>query len=1199
MKKALVLLCFIISAVCFSQTQNSLLWKISGNGLEKDSYLFGTMHVSERIAFHLDDVFFESLLKSDIVALESNPELWLDHSFESGDFLGGYNLNNVSKNFYNSQFKFTPPKIREMSLFLSNEHYLLNGILYRTNPMMQDFQEETYLDMFIFQSGSKFGKEVVGLEDIERSSNLVEQATKGEFRKDSPDLWLQKLMKEKDYFSLMSDSYRERNISFLDSLNTAIYNKKYLENMLYIRNEDMVKSIDSLVKHGSVFSAVGAAHLAGEKGMIQKLKDRGYTVTPLTSEITGKGKEIKEKIEKKEAEIIYKPRESSDGFFSVNSPSKLYEIGAKEFTIYLSPNIRNGAYYTIARVNIMSEFGGEIKSLDDIDKILFENIPGKIISKKEISKNGYKGLDIINQTKIGDYQRYQIFITPLETIVFKMAGKREYVLKNGNLFFNSIKFLNVTSEFVKVQPKHKGFEISVPRFHTFNNSDQKGNRFLQSIDNQGNYYFLKEVVLNDMSYIEEDDFELERIHNRFYKNAKLTFDTGMFVGEGKSRAYVSKSQKTKEGKYTHLKTVINGRYYYLIGKISKDSTQPEKYFDSFKLAGFQYDNSKLEKRKDTSLHFTVNTWVKPSYGYTRNSKDRKDYESYIKTSTFSTRDNEMIEVKLNKLHDWEYYENIDSLWNDQINKFARKNLSRYNIDRIIIDDITSYLNKRKFKVTEKEKGKDSFGNETISYLLRDTLSSRAVKVKKVYSEGRIYTLKTLIDVRHDESKFVQEFFKTFQPEKPKREPVDLFKSKVAIFVKALKDGDSIAINSYSRIKFKEEHIDLLIDLLKDNSLNSNQQLIKGYLIGELTKFKSKRVERFIDYLYKSSFNNPYSQIAIFKSLAKDKKEESFKKLMSLLKVDIPITSKEIEIRNMFKSLKDTLSLTKDLFPELLTYTTVDDYKEPVYYLLAGLLEKELISPKNYKKYKDQILTEARIELKKQLSSTIDKKKNNLKGIPNYSNSYNNNSNSDLLELYVKLLAPYAKDNVVDNLLAKIPLIDNIDVKATYVTELIKTKQKVSNKILNELLEDMEGRYALFTRLKKANRLDALPSQYLTKEKIYESRILKNVKMKEKDSVIFVGRRDVKIKEKDYEVFFYKVKASKYRYSKPKWELHYAAFKKEGDKIQSKTVYSRNNQYIDKTEPLEEQLKIHLEKIRLKDRKRVEVSVSRQGLYGYY
>ena len=63
--KKLSLLLFIhlfVSAINAQVKQgNSLFWEISGNGLSKPSYLYGTMHVSSKTAFHLTDSFFVAL----------------------------------------------------------------------------------------------------------------------------------------------------------------------------------------------------------------------------------------------------------------------------------------------------------------------------------------------------------------------------------------------------------------------------------------------------------------------------------------------------------------------------------------------------------------------------------------------------------------------------------------------------------------------------------------------------------------------------------------------------------------------------------------------------------------------------------------------------------------------------------------------------------------------------------------------------------------------------------------------------------------------------------------------------------------------------------------------------------------------------------------------------------------------------------
>src|SRR5262245_45509876 len=91
---ASVLYCFL----AFGQSKikakkyPSLFWEISGNGLKKPSWLFGTMHVSSKLAFNLSDSFYLAIRNSEVVALETNPETWQEdmnnYDFRSEDLLG-------------------------------------------------------------------------------------------------------------------------------------------------------------------------------------------------------------------------------------------------------------------------------------------------------------------------------------------------------------------------------------------------------------------------------------------------------------------------------------------------------------------------------------------------------------------------------------------------------------------------------------------------------------------------------------------------------------------------------------------------------------------------------------------------------------------------------------------------------------------------------------------------------------------------------------------------------------------------------------------------------------------------------------------------------------------------------------------------------------------------------------------------------
>ncbi|MEQ9582482.1 MAG: TraB/GumN family protein, partial [Arenibacter sp.] len=306
----------IISQGIFAQEDNSLLWEISGNNLKESSYLYGTMHVSQKIAFRLDDVFYEALDKSEIVALESDPDTWLeDYGKMRGSGIG-YGTGFVTKGFYIYPFTIKNPTKEIVSSYLSLDDRLVNNILYRTNESSQNFEEETYLDMFIYQAGKKYSKPIKALEDLEESTALVGRANMNAM-KPKPDEWLQKKMQTQDVMSLLQDAYRERNINLIDSLDQAMYTEYYLQNMLYARNKNMAGRLDSLMHTAKVFAGIGAAHLPGKKGVIQLLRNMGYEVKPLTSRFSNTGRALKDSLEVKTLSNEYSTMTPDDGLFSL------------------------------------------------------------------------------------------------------------------------------------------------------------------------------------------------------------------------------------------------------------------------------------------------------------------------------------------------------------------------------------------------------------------------------------------------------------------------------------------------------------------------------------------------------------------------------------------------------------------------------------------------------------------------------------------------------------------------------------------------------------------------------------------------------------------------------------------------------------------------------------------------------------------
>jgi hypothetical protein len=69
------------------------------------------------------------------------------------------------------------------------------------------------------------------------------------------------------------------------------------EQVIVERNIIMLKGVDSLVKKGSIFCAVGAGHLPGDQGLIQLLRKKGYKLRRVQATI--EQTPIKEKVEVK------------------------------------------------------------------------------------------------------------------------------------------------------------------------------------------------------------------------------------------------------------------------------------------------------------------------------------------------------------------------------------------------------------------------------------------------------------------------------------------------------------------------------------------------------------------------------------------------------------------------------------------------------------------------------------------------------------------------------------------------------------------------------------------------------------------------------------------------------------------------------------------------------------------------------------
>lgn len=1115
------------------------------------------MHVSKKIAFRLDDVFYEALDKSEIIALESDPETWLESEdrFGSGSQKKEYGFN--TKGFYTHSFALQHPRKKELASYLAFEERLVNSILYRTNENSQNFEEDTYLDMFIYQAGSRFNKPILALEKLEESAALVGRASLNSMKM-KPDEWLQKRMQQQDLMFLMQDAYRERNLSLLDSIDKAMYTDHYLKNMLYIRNDNMAKSLDSAIQKTKVFAGIGAAHLPGTHGVIALLREKGYIVEPLVSEATDKGQKLKNKFLGQIKAHSYKTFGPDDNFFTISLPYKLYPISERITTVYVSPDLANGSYFMVNRVPTYANLkaGGDY-TLEDIDQLLFENIPGTILSKKPIVNQRYKGLDIRNKLKNGDHQRYQIYITPLEILIFKMGGEGDYVVNYSDKIFNSLKFKNPNEGNELISSTYKDFEIAMPGLHKFTNASRRGSRNIEGYDQASNsYYFLKKTTLNDLNFIEEDTFELKQIQKRIYQDLKLKPKYNSFD----KKALTSKAVwDSVTGQDLYLKTVIKRGDYYLMGVRTNSEMRANEFFNSFKITEVSYPEE-FKKVVDTAMHFSTVTSIDPpkfvenSNHQLRNKKKTKAYSPYSKRTVYQNKNNEAIEVELTKSHDYLTFSNIDSIW------VLRK--KQYSDKQFVI---------------QNEKTRTSAdGSHELQFVITDTASTRGILIKNVIRGGLFYQLKTVVDTISETSPFVSAFFDNF---KPVGKPLGrgLLEDKTADFFAALRKNDSIVLKGYRYLLFDERHVDSLTYYISQHSFDEDKKHIQSYLIKQLGALDHDEVIPFLKDFYSKSYNNSNAQINILQSVASKKTDASASLLLQLMSQDLPLVSNTAEIKRIFKPYKDSLELARRLYPELLKYSSIAEYKAPIFSLLAQLKKEDLIKAANYKKYRSQLLSDAKILLKRHLGEQ------NNKELKTRQANYTRLRNNKILNDYVVLLYPFAREKEMTQFFNRLLLVKDPEIRSTYVTLLASDGKNIPSAVINSMAYDINSRLLLYTKLVRKGKSELFPHQYSSGQSLAEALIYQDRRFdRTKDKVIYLGDKSINYKNNPYTAYYFKTRNSQ-DYHK-NFKIHIVVFA-DNTPFNSDPYYINEGWRMADTDTEEEAMDFVTETFLLKDRKR--------------
>lgn len=1141
----------LISSLSFSQNVKikerkypSLLWEITGNGLKKPSYLFGTMHVSSKMVFNLSDSFYRAIHSADVVALETNPESWQDDMFNFNiDNDAGGSSNPWLRGMQHSPDDYLTINTLKFSRYeklieqaLASNPSAINNLLYRTySDKETDFEEDTYLDLYIYQAGKKWGKKVVGVEKYAESMKLAMEAY--------VDGMKDKNRKERSYdvdeelsYSKLQEAYRTGNLDLLDTINRVnSFSDAFDEKFLFRRNEIQAVSIDSIIKNKmSLFVGVGAAHLPGQRGVIEILRQKGYKLRPI--KMGERSSRYKDEIEKIKVPVNFSKQVSEDGFYKVEVPGKLYRFSNSfnGFDQQQYADMANGSYYVVTRIQTnASAWGDDInKVFKKVDSLLYENIPGRILTKQIITRNGYKGFDIVNRTRRGDYQRYNIFITPFEALFFKVSGNGEYVKTSSvDKFFASIELKEYKAQWKIVSPAFGGFEIEMP--HDPYVIKNKNWQFLANDKNTGTDYEIIRTDIHNYNFVEEDSFDLGLMEESY--TASDFFDKQLSRKQTTFKGYPALDAKYqyKDGSVAFVRYLIQGPHYYTISSHAKNEHPGMmQVLNSFTITPFVYKEPQIQK--DTSLYFTVNT---PWYPAKKNFLEVPGDLDNIYASLVNEDDDIERPVYKDRL-----IEN-DSTGEKIYISFYKKSAYEEVTDTAFNDeDVTAGA--REWLYRMKKESELGNGIKLLETIASNSNSTRAIWTKLFNNRGAVFTIQTQIDTLTRPSSFITQFFQTFQPFDTVKGS-DVTKSSEAFFADFYSNDTVLhkkAIKSISGVSFDTADLPQLKRAIASLGWKEKNYLkVKNDFIEQLGMIESQPASLYLKDVFYAAGDTVDLQYAALKSLLNQQTKYSYSVFRDIVINDPPVINLDSDrdsydesfLDGLYDSLQLTASIIKDIFPLI----DIDDYKYSLLEIMSSLVDSNLISYKDYEQYVPRFLIEAKQALKKQTilekNKAIEKAKKKMNeddgeddiGI-GYRRSGRDNGN-ETLSLYATLLMSlYEKNAAVAQLLQQL-LLSN-DQRLRYNTALLflRNNRSVADSIINFYAAEKEYRYELYNDLKDLNKQTLFPVTYNNQVDLALSKLYDDAKYHKPDTMVFVAKKPLYWAGKEGFVYFFKYKRNK-------------------------------------------------------------------------
>ena len=287
MKRILTILA--LSLLCLTSNAQ-LLWKISGNGIKKPSYIVGSHHACtfqycdsipglmkafenvDYVIGEYDMVKSQQMTPEETMKLKSMMMMPADTSFAS---LFAEDEKAKLDEFLKSKLGVPSDKLatlKPMAIMITVQNKVIMEVL-------PDAATMTGMDKYMQTFADYKGKGVGGLETMNYQMELLF----GGSLESQADALLEYIDtgNTKELIAKLTDAYKSQDLDQLWEVFMEQMSKYDYDNVVTVRNMNWEKQMKELLPKQSTLFVVGAGHLPGEKGMINLLSEAGYKVKPV------------------------------------------------------------------------------------------------------------------------------------------------------------------------------------------------------------------------------------------------------------------------------------------------------------------------------------------------------------------------------------------------------------------------------------------------------------------------------------------------------------------------------------------------------------------------------------------------------------------------------------------------------------------------------------------------------------------------------------------------------------------------------------------------------------------------------------------------------------------------------------------------------------------------------------------------------